>query len=198
MATSTTGSGPLGAREPALAEPGHEELWDAVGSDAEQALGNVVRLVFPSRAQADEAISALRSVTGPRTMSISPAPGLHAPVIDSEARTSALSARHYAGLVATFGLVAGLAAGLAGLTTLPTVAGMALLGMLGAGFGGLVGALVGLALADPFDDDPLVEVDAGPDAVVLTVRSLRAVRIREMGRALGGIPIDPRSPLSSG
>jgi hypothetical protein len=198
MPTPTIGPRPLGYREPALAEPDDEELWDAVGSDAEGAFGNVVRLVFPSRAEAEAAVTVLRSMTDARTMSIRPAPGLHAPVVDAEARTSALSARHYAGLIGAFGVLAGIGAGLSGLTTLPTVAGMALLAMLGGGFGGLVGALVGLALADPYDDDPRVEVDAGPEAVVLTVRSLRAVRLREAGRALGGVPIDPRAPLSSG
>jgi hypothetical protein len=198
MATPTTGPRPLGYHEPALAEPDHEELWDAVGSDAEGALGNVVRLLFSSRAEADAAVATLRSMTDVRTMSIRPAPGLHAPVVDAEARTSALSARHYALLIGGFGVLAGLGAGLSGLTTLPTAAAMALLALLGGGFGHVVGALVGLALADPYDDDPRVEVDAGPDAVVLTVRSLRAVRLREAGRALGGVPIDPRAPLSSG
>lgn len=187
-------------REPAegLAPPDHEELWDAVGSDAHEALGNVTRLLFPSRQEADAAVETLRTMTGPRTISVRPAPGLHASVVDHEARTAADAARRDGLAGALVGAVLGLVAALAGATTLPPASAMVLLSLLGAGFGLLIGALVGLARNDPMDDDPVLEVDAGPDAVVVTVRSLRAPRIREAGRALGGVPIEPRTPLSRG
>ena len=197
MATSTNRPGQVGAQPPGLAEPDHEELWDAVGSDAEDALGNVTRLLFQTRAEADEAVEVLCSMTPAKTVSVRPAAGLHAVVMDREARTATSAARLHGLTGAVVGIALGVIAALAGLADLPTTAALVLLGLLGGGFGFLVGALVGLARTDPMDDDPTVEVDAGQDAVVVTVRSLRAARIREVGRAMGGVPIDPRTPLSS-
>jgi uncharacterized membrane protein len=197
MATTTSRPGPLGARDPELAEPDHEQLWDAVGSDAERAWLNLTRLLFPDREAASEAVAVLRGISGAPTISMAPAPGLRAPRIDAEARTAATAARRIGGIGALVGAVLGSLVALLGPMDLPVLAATLLLAFLGAGFGGLVGALVGLSLNDPFDDDPVIEVEAGPDAVVVTVHSLRTTRIRRVGESLGGIPIDPHAPLSS-
>jgi hypothetical protein len=197
MATTTSRPGPLGAREPELAEPDHEQLWDAVGSDAERAWLNLTRLLFPDRRSAMEAVAVLRGLSGAPTISVTPTPGLRAPRIDADARTAATAARHAGGIGAAVGAGIGAGAALLVEMALPLLPATLLLAFLGAGFGGLVGALVGLSLSDPFDDDPVIEVEAGPDAVVVTVHSLRTTRIRRVGESLGGIPIDPHAPLTS-
>jgi hypothetical protein len=197
MATTTSRPGPLGARDPELAEPDHEQLWDAVGSDAERAWLNLTRLLFPDRRTAMEAVAVLRGISAAPTISVTPAPGLRAPRIDAEARTAATAARRVGGIGAVVGAGIGAAVALLGAVDLPLLAATLLLAFLGAGFGGLVGALVGLSLSDPFDDDPVIEVEGGPEAVVVTVHSLRTTHIRRVGESLGGIPIDPHAPISA-
>jgi hypothetical protein len=197
METSTSRTRPLGGTPlPALAELDHEELWDAVGSDAERAWLNLTRLLFPDGDSAAAAVAVLRGVTGAPTISMTPAPGLRAPRIDAEARTAATAARGAGALGAVAGAALGVAVALLAPMAMPATAAVLLLGFLGAGFGGLVGALVGLSVTDPLDDDPLIEVEGGPDAVVVTVHSLRTTHIRRLGESLGGVPIDPHAPVA--
>jgi hypothetical protein len=196
MATSTNRTRPLGGTPPPeLAQLDHEELWDAVGSDAERAWLNLTRLLFPDRDTAVAAVAVLRGVTGAPTISMTPAPGLRAPRIDAEARTAATAARRVGAFGAALGAALGVAVALLAPVAMPATAAALLLAFLGAGFGGLVGALVGLSLSDPLDDDPLVEVEGGPDAVVVTVHSLRTTHLRRLGESLGGVPIDPHAPV---
>jgi hypothetical protein len=197
METSTSRTRPLGGHPlPELAELDHEELWDAVGSDAERAWVNLTRLLFPDRETALAAVAVLRGVTGAPTISMTPAPGIRAPRVDSEARTAATAARGAGALGAAVGTALGVGVALLAPMAMPAVAAALLLAFLGAGFGGLVGALVGLSVTDPLDDDPLVEVEGGPEAVVVTVHSLRTTHLRRLGESLGGVPIDPHAPVT--
>jgi hypothetical protein len=179
-----------------LAEPGHETLHDAVGSDAEDSWIHTVRVVFPDPQEAERAITDLRHRVriARDSISVAPAEGLHARAVDATLHQATVSARHLGLLGVVVGALVGLGLALTGVTTLEQVDAIALLSFTGAGLGGVVGVLVGFGTRGPLDDDPVVEVVASPDAVVVTARSLRADRIREILTAAGGEPIDTHPP----
>ena len=56
----------------------------------------------------------------------------------------------------------------------------------GMGFGGLIGAMFGLQMAEPMDDDPLVTIEPGRGAHVVTFVTSRPSRAREAMLAAGG------------
>lgn len=56
----------------------------------------------------------------------------------------------------------------------------------GMGFGGLIGAMFGLQMSEPMDDDPLVTIDPADGACVLTFVTSRPTRARKAMEAAGG------------
>lgn len=180
---------------PALAPFGAEELWDAVGSDSEGSWLHTARVVYPDREMAERAVAALRQLTGAATMSLVACPGLRAPRLDVEEEGDAKGVTHGAMIGGAAGAAIGLVAAAIGALTLEPGVALALLGLAGLAFGGFVGAVVGLSLADPNDDDPVLWVHADEQAHLVTVRHLHAHRFRDLGERLGGVSIDPRTPL---
>jgi hypothetical protein len=178
---------------PGLAEPGHEHLHDAEGSDTEGARATTLRVLFPDRAQAEAAVAALyeHEPVAADSISIAPAPHVTARLVDRTLPKDLSAMGRHAGLGALLGAPVGILLGVALPLGFARALAVPLMMFAFAGFGALVGALIGLARADPLDDDPVVTVVAGGDAVVVTVRHLAAPRYTALLTAFGGLPIEP-------
>lgn len=181
---------------PQLGEPGAERLHEAVGSDAELARIHTVQVLFPTRAQAEEALDALYGTlpVPADAVSVRAAPNetvtLHDPSFEDEAAGTWHVAAGFAGIGALLGLLLGLTLELG----LEPVVAAGLLAFAVAGFGAIAGALIGVARAAVLDDDPAVLTTTGEDAVVVTIRHLRPSRPRRLLERLGGTWIETLPP----